>query len=139
MAHRHHDDDAVIYVERESTSILPLFLLGAAVGAGLALLLSPGTGEENRRSLTRRVRSLRALAEEKVDELGESWGRGRRRAASNGAEPDADADEDEDEELAAPHSLSAREELERRLEEARARRRDAPHANDEDEDEEPLA
>lgn len=137
MAHRHHDDDAVIYVERESTSILPLFLLGAAVGAGLALLLSPGTGEENRRSLTRRVRSLRALAEEKVDELGESWGRGRRRAASNGAEPDADADEDE--ELAAPHSLSAREELERRLEEARARRRDAPHANDEDEDEEPLA
>jgi hypothetical protein len=126
MTHKHHDDDAVIYVERESTSILPLFLLGAAVGAGLALLLSPGTGEENRRGLTRRMRSLLALAEEKVDELGESFGRGRR-TASNGSEPDED---DDDEERAAPHSLSAREELERRLEEALARRRDFTQGTD---------
>ncbi len=137
MTHRHHDDESVIYVERESGSIFPLFFLGAVVGAGLALLLSPGTGEDNRRGLTRRMRSLRALAEEKVDELGESFGRGKRRATSNGGEPDLD----DDEELAAPHSLSAREELERRLEEARARRRDARHAgtDEEDEDEEPLA
>lgn len=139
MTHRHHDDESVIYVERESGSIFPLFFLGAVVGAGLALLLSPGTGEENRRGLTRRMRSLRALAEEKVDELGESFGRRKRRADSNGSGPD-DLDDD-DEELAAPHSLSAREELERRLEEARARRRDAPDAatDEEDEDEEPLA
>lgn len=37
---RHHDDDDYVVIEKESSSIGP-FLLGLAVGAGLALLFEP--------------------------------------------------------------------------------------------------
>jgi len=40
------------------TDALMAFLLGAAVGAGVALLLAPASGEETRRTLTDRARRL---------------------------------------------------------------------------------
>lgn len=43
--------------------------VGAAVGAGVALLLSPRTGKENREMLQRRVKSLRRDAAKAVDDV----------------------------------------------------------------------
>jgi gas vesicle protein len=43
--------------------------VGAAVGAGVALLLSPRTGKENREMLQRRVKSLRRDASKAVDDV----------------------------------------------------------------------
>lgn len=127
------DDRRVVYVERGGSSVKAL-LLGALIGAGLALLYAPQSGEETRRGLKRRLRKVRALAEEKVDELGERFSS--RRGAPPAPEfPPSDGmamedmgdDEDEDTapDVAAPARGGAREELERRLEQARARRRGA--------------
>lgn len=44
-------------------------LIGAAVGAGAALLLAPQTGEEARQGLARRGRRLRARTENAWDDL----------------------------------------------------------------------
>ena len=44
-------------------------LLGAAIGAGAALLLAPQTGEEARQGLARRGRRLRARTENAWDDL----------------------------------------------------------------------
>ena len=129
------DDRRVVFVDRGGSSVKAL-LLGALIGAGLALLYAPQSGEETRRGLKRRLRKVRAMAEEKVDELGERFS-GRHGAIS---EPEAfppsdgmamdETDDDDDDvapEMTAPPTRGgAREELERRLEQARARRRGAP-------------
>jgi gas vesicle protein len=116
-----------------------------AIGAGLALLYAPRSGEETRRSLQRNLWKLRAMTEEKLDELVEQYGPGRRGGSSGASralgaddldvdefDDDADADFDEEDddvdsaletELPPEAALSDREELERRLAEARARRR----------------
>ncbi|MGH7703969.1 MAG: YtxH domain-containing protein, partial [Gemmatimonadales bacterium] len=131
---REDEDREVVYVERADDSTLKPLLVGLLIGAGLALLFAPQSGEETRRGLRRRMRKLRAMTEEKVDELGERLGQFRAgkdeetpgRAAVVGAA-----------EGGRPAGSSAREELERRLAEARARRkRPAVTAP---EDEEPLA
>ncbi len=41
-------------------------LLGALIGAGVALLVAPQSGEETRRIIRRRARSLAADAQDKV-------------------------------------------------------------------------
>ena len=129
------DDRRVVYVERGSSSVKAL-LLGALLGAGIALLYAPQSGEETRRGLKRRLRKVRALAEEKVDELGQRFS-GRDRDESSAAPEFAtdgmaleEMDDEDDvapEMVAPPHRTGgAREELERRLEQARARRRGTP-------------
>ena len=50
------DDDQLIIVEREESSGLSAFLLGAAIGAGLALIFAPQTGAETRQSIKRGAR-----------------------------------------------------------------------------------
>lgn len=120
---RYDDEDRVIYLERDSGSAIKTLFLGALIGAGLALLFAPQSGEETRRGIKRRLRKIRALAEEKVDELTQRFGGGEQNGE---ALADDDLDEDDLESVAAgepPRGLSAREELERRLEQARARRR----------------
>lgn len=58
-------------------------LIGAAIGAGTALLLAPQTGEETRRDLARQGRRLRARGADAWDDLRDElrWAtqRGRRR------------------------------------------------------------
>ena len=82
------------------------FLLGIAVGAVAGFLFAPEAGGATRAKLGKRLRGLRELAEDRVEDL-LAGGR--------------DEDEAESEE---PAELpSAREELERRLGEARRRRR----------------
>lgn len=104
------------------------FILGIAVGALLGLVFAPGPGEETRTKLARRVRNLRDLAEEKVDEV---------RDLVKGGEDDA-ADDDEGEEREEP---TARDEVRRRFGEARRRRRGAQPrgADGASEEDEPVA
>jgi len=121
---RRKDNREVVYLERSGDSSAKWLFWGALLGAGLALLYAPRSGEETRRHLQRRLWKLRAMTEEKLDELAQQFGSGR--------EALADLD-DEEEGLEEPDDLpamrpraggpSAREELERRLSEARARRR----------------
>lgn len=50
------DDEQVVIIEQESGSNLSAFLLGAALGAGLALLLAPQSGADTRRTLRTQAR-----------------------------------------------------------------------------------
>ena len=129
-----HKGREVVYVQRGDSSAKWLFW-GAVLGAGLALMYAPRSGEETRRSVQRRLWKLRAMTEEKLDELAQQFGGPR--DSLPGLEDDEELDE---EELFEPREAppararpSAREELERRLAEARARRRAAGDI------EEPLA
>lgn len=54
-------------------------LIGAVVGAGVALLLAPESGRETRRKLSRRFKALRDRAADEADALGDEFRtRGRR-------------------------------------------------------------
>lgn len=131
----------LVYVERSGDSSAKWLFWGALLGAGLALLYAPRSGEETRRLLQRRLWKLRAMTEEKLDELSQRFG-------GDQSALDGLTDEDEDEEAEeeplprsqAPRAAAsggARQELEHRLAEARARRRAAGAA--EVDVEEPLA
>jgi gas vesicle protein len=120
----------VVYVERGGDASAKWLFWGACLGAGLALLYAPRTGEETRRNLQRRLWKLRAMSEEKLDDLMQTVG-GKARDLAGSARELMEEDEDFDEEdlegvtgepapVATP---SAREELELRLEKARSRRR----------------
>jgi gas vesicle protein len=63
-----HDDVPYIVIERRSGGI-GAFLWGALVGAGVALLLAPRTGEETRDELRSGVRRIRDRAERTVRDL----------------------------------------------------------------------
>ncbi len=119
----------VVYVEREDSSLKPI-LFGALLGLAVGLLFAPQSGDETRRLLKRRLRSARALAEEKMGELKDRLGERRGKLAHGDDGDDGDDDEPGDE------RAGVRRELERRLAEARARRRPAALADD---DEEPVA
>jgi YtxH-like protein len=130
----------VVYVERGGDASAKWLFWGAVLGAGLALLYAPRTGEETRRVLQRKLWKLRAVTEEKLDELAQQFSSGR-----EALQDLTDDDDDELDELGEPPPLrsraaptrdaggSARDELERRLAESRARRRAAGDV------EEPLA
>ncbi len=89
--------------EREGGSGFGPFLLGMSVGAVLGFLFAPEPGEAARGRLSRKLRGLRDLAADKAGELGELVGD----AAEAGAE----------------EAPTARAALERRLTEAKHRRR----------------
>ena len=90
------------------------FLLGLGLGAVLGFLFAPEPGEASRTKLSRKLRGLRDLAAEKAGELGELL----------------DTDDEEDE-------PTARVAIERRLTEAKRRRRGAKGAGLEED--EPVA
>ena len=120
-----HKGREVVYVQRGDSSAKWLFW-GAVLGAGMALLYAPRSGEETRRGLQRRLWKLRAMTEEKLDELAQQFG-GSRESLRDLDDEDFDEEElFESRDAPSPRvrpAPSAREELERRLAEARARRR----------------
>ena len=141
---RRNESPEIVYVESGGDSSAKWLFWGACLGAGLALLYAPRSGEETRRGLQRRLWKLRAMTEEKMDELVEQYAPGRRRMADSTTDefPEDDLDDELEEppvvrEPRAAAAPSAREELERRLAEARARRR--REATPSGEYEEPLA
>ncbi len=117
----------VVYVERSGDASARWLFWGALLGAGLALLYAPRSGEETRRLMQRRLWKLRAMTEEKLDEFTQQLG-GRGRSEY----PESDADEDDALEsesygngLGRTSGGTARQDIERRLTEARSRRRAA--------------
>ncbi len=104
------------------------FLLGIVLGAVAGFVFAPTeSGEQTRRKVTKGLRNLKELAEEKVDDV-----RGLLQEAAE------EAEEEEDEEP----ELTTREQLRRRLDAARRRRArtarpSAPPASEEED--EPLA
>jgi gas vesicle protein len=69
------DDDRpyLIVEKREGGSVGP-FLVGLALGAGIALLMAPQSGEETRREITDRVRRAKDAATEAVGDLSDAIG-----------------------------------------------------------------
>jgi gas vesicle protein len=117
---RRDEERDVVYVEREEPSFKPI-IFGALLGLAVGLLFAPQSGEETRRLVRRRLRKVRAIAEEKVGEFSERITGEFQRPARVRREELRD---------------DARSDLERRLAEARARRRTA---NSGAEEEEPVA
>jgi gas vesicle protein len=65
---RDHDEVPYIVIERGGGSGLGSFFVGALLGAGLALLFAPRSGEETQEELKERARQLKASAEVRVRE-----------------------------------------------------------------------
>ena len=65
---RDHDDVPYIVIDRGGSGQTGSFILGALVGAGLALLFAPKSGEETQAELRERALKIRDSAEERVRE-----------------------------------------------------------------------
>jgi gas vesicle protein len=65
---RSHDEGPYIVIERDTGGGVGSFILGALVGAGIALLLAPKAGVDTQEDLKRQARKLRSAAEERVRE-----------------------------------------------------------------------
>ncbi len=141
----HQSDQPVVIVER-SDSGLGGFLLGLAVGAGMALLFAPKTGEETRRQLKNTGRRLRTVASERAEDLQDALGGGYERTRVRVEEGLDSARQTIDEKRESAKDAykagrsavkTARSELERRLAESKAARSTARDGNrkkaDEDE------
>jgi gas vesicle protein len=143
--------DRPIVIEREGSSSLWWFLIGGTLGAGLALLFAPHSGDRTRRLVGRKLSKLRDAADVALEDLREALSpedQVHRSLAESEPEVEDDArtaaesaeesEEREERKSAPPRAgggASARRELERRLVEARARRQRSLA----DEDEEPVA
>ncbi len=65
------NDDSVV-IERGSGGGVGLFVLGVAIGAGLALLFAPQPGEDTRAALARGSRKARRRARELMESARET-------------------------------------------------------------------
>jgi len=65
---RDHDEMPYVVIEREGGGGLGSFVLGALVGAGLALLFAPRSGEETQEEIRERALKLRDAAKDRVRE-----------------------------------------------------------------------
>ncbi|MGW8268411.1 MAG: YtxH domain-containing protein [Longimicrobiales bacterium] len=63
---RDHDDVPYIVIEREGGGGLGSFILGTLVGAGLALLFAPQSGEETQDEIKARALKLKDVAQDRV-------------------------------------------------------------------------
>ena len=131
-------DAPTIIIERDSGGGLGSFVLGALVGAGVALLLAPKTGEETQEELKAKALKLKSATKDRLREahtrLEERLGEAREgvHARVETVKEAVDAGR-----LAA---REARDELEKKLEKSKAAYRAgieaARESGDEDEDEE---
>lgn len=67
------EDEPYVIIEKRSGG-MNTFLIGLAIGAGLALLFAPQSGEETRRSIRRSATRMRRAAEDAVGEVTEKVG-----------------------------------------------------------------
>lgn len=114
-----------VIIESDGGAGVKWFLIGALVGAGVALLYAPQSGERTRRDISRRAKRIRRDVESKLDDVrDEVVERGRRLKESAHELADSVKDEVREGRRSIRRSASnARDELERRLEDARSRRR----------------
>ncbi len=115
---RDSDEVPYIVVERERGGGIGSFLLGALVGAGLALLFAPKSGEETQEEIKARALRLKKAAQERVRDAQSSL-EGRLSAAREGVQARVDSVKSAvDSGRHAAHE--AREELEKKLERSKA-------------------
>jgi gas vesicle protein len=67
------DDDRRIVIEKSGSGVMP-FIAGLAIGAGLALLYAPQSGEQTRRDLARKGRRVKMRAQEMAEDLRDKAG-----------------------------------------------------------------
>ena len=65
------DEGPYVVIERSEPGV-SAFVMGIAIGAGLALLFAPRTGEETRRELQRRARRVGDQAQDFVAEVSDT-------------------------------------------------------------------
>jgi gas vesicle protein len=142
MARHDDDDDDDGRPDRRGSAVVP-FLWGLAVGAVAALLLAPMSGEDLRAELGSRSRKLKDLASQKAEELGDLVEGGYEKARARVEEGLDSAKRTVAEGRHVAHDVAdagrdvaqtAREELERRLTEAREARRGSRRGSHKDED-----
>ena len=70
MRHDEIDDEPYLIIEKDPEGgSVGSFLIGLAVGAGIALLIAPQSGEETRRDIARQARRARDYADDVGDQL----------------------------------------------------------------------
>jgi gas vesicle protein len=70
MRHDEIDDEPYLIIEKDrGGGSVGSFLLGLAVGAGIALLIAPQSGEETRREIARQARRARDYADDVTDSV----------------------------------------------------------------------
>ncbi|HUQ98849.1 MAG TPA: YtxH domain-containing protein [Gemmatimonadaceae bacterium] len=62
-------EEPYVVVERHGSGGVGSLFLGLAIGAGLALLLAPQSGEETRRAIGRRARRAQEVAQDFVEDV----------------------------------------------------------------------
>ena len=128
-----HDRDESVVVVRSGGRQVAAFLIGLAIGAGAALLFAPQSGEETRADIARQARRARKAATRMAQDVRERASdayasarnevRHRARDARRGVEEvidDVRSRVDAGREAGKAGARAAREELHRRLAEARA-------------------
>jgi gas vesicle protein len=122
------DEEPYVVIEQKDSGI-GSFLLGLAVGAGVALLFAPRSGEETRRDIQRRARKVTDQAQDLVSDLTDTVGNTFQQAKSSVEEKiDAARDAVELKRRQVSHAVDAgraaaqqaREELEQRIAETKA-------------------
>ena len=74
----HEEEDAMEHDEHGVRTFVAGMALGALVGAGLALLFAPQSGEETRRIVSRKAKHLAREAKDRYDDVKEKVRRARR-------------------------------------------------------------
>lgn len=115
---RERDEVPTIIIERDGGGGIGSFLVGALVGAGLALLFAPKTGEETQEDLKERARKLKGVAEDRVREAQKQL-EARMEQARKGVHDKVD-DVREAVDAGRQAAVEARDDLERRLERSKA-------------------
>ena len=124
------DDQPVVVIERSGGGV-GSFLVGLAFGAGLALLLAPQSGEDTREYLRGRAKRLRDDAEDRLEDLQDAVETGYDRTKANIEAGFEKARQNLDERRTSARDAvkagkaavsTTRDELERRLEDARGQR-----------------
>jgi gas vesicle protein len=128
---RRHDEEEVMVIESDSGAGVKWFLIGALVGAGIGMLFAPDSGERTRRKIGKEAKRLRREAEERWEDVREG-------VVDKGRQLKSDVEEwtegvkegvQEGRRMVERKATSARDDLERRLADARARRRAAVGAD----------
>ncbi len=72
------DDQHTVIIEKDRGPEIGAFLLGALVGAGIALLFAPATGEDTQKRIREQAKRLKGLTGERArglrDDLGSRMG-----------------------------------------------------------------
>lgn len=115
---RDHDDVPYIVIEREGGGGLGSFILGTLVGAGLALLFAPQSGEETQDEIKARALKLKDVAQDRVRDAQSSL-ENRLSAARENVQTRVESVR-EAVDTGRKAALDARDELEKKLERSKA-------------------